>query len=195
MRIVPLSWAFVVEFFFRILFKFIIGLVGGRGLIFFPFFLVLFIFFLLLNLLGLFPFGFTVTSHVVVTFFFSISILISCFFVGFLNYGFLFFRLFVTDSVPLFLFPFFILLEMLSYFIRIFSLSIRLSANMLAGHVLLHLLSMFFFKFLNLGFFIFFFLLVLILLIFLLEVVVAFLQAYVYITLTCVYFNESLYLH
>lgn len=181
--------------FVKILFKLIFGFVGGRGLVFFPFLLTLFIFIFGCNILGMLPYGFTVTGHIIVTFFFSSMILLSCVLVGIFTHGIRFFGLFVSEEVPFVLFFVFVLLELLSYCVRIFSLAVRLAANMLAGHVLLHLVASFFLIVLGSGVFYIILVFIILLLVILLELAVAVLQAYVFLVLSCLYFSEVLYLH
>lgn len=193
--LIPNVWNFFIEVFIKVLFKLIFSFVGGRGLVFFPFLLTLFIFVVVCNVAGLLPYGFTVTSHIIVTFFFSGVILLSCVFVGVYIHGVRFFKLFVSEEVPLVLFFIFILLELLSYFVRVFSLAVRLSANMLAGHVLLHLIAHFFFLFFGSGIVFVGFVFLVLLVVFLLEFGVAVLQAYVFLVLSCLYLGEALYLH
>jgi len=146
---------------------------------------------LISNLLGLVPFSFSPTAHMVFTFFFSIIVWCSSLLLGFLENGLGFLRFFVPD-VPLFLLPMLVVIELFSYLIRVFSLAIRLAANITAGHVLLFTIAGFAAKLLNFNFFVFLLTLVILTLIFLLELGVAFLQAYVFVTLACIYFNDSL---
>lgn len=110
--------------------------IGKKGYIYFPFVLTLFFFILLSNLYGIAPFSFSPTSHVIVTFFFSIMVWFMAIFIGILENGVGFYKLFVPN-VPLFMLPFLIIIEVISYIIRVFSLAIRLAANITSGHVLL----------------------------------------------------------
>lgn len=192
---IPSAWCFFVELFVKVLFKLVFGFVGNRGLVFFPFLLTLFIFIIGCNIMGLLPYGFTVTSHIVVTFFFSGTILLSCVLIGVSLHGVRFFKLFVSEEIPLVLFFIFILLELLSYCVRVFSLAVRLSANLLAGHVLLHLIANFFFVILGSGIIFFGLVFLGLLIVLLLELAVAVLQAYVFLVLSCLYLGEALYLH
>lgn len=195
LRFIPGGWFFFVEFFIKVFFRLVFSLVGGRGLVFFPFLFSLFVFVVLCNFMGLLPYGFTVTSHIIVTFLFSGIVLLSCIYGGVLVHGVRFFKLFVSEEVPLFLFWIFILLELLSYCVRVFSLAIRLSANMLAGHVLLHLIASFFVFIFRDGIFFFVIVFILLLAVLFLELVVAILQAYIFVVLSALYISEMLYLH
>lgn len=165
--------------------------IGRKGYIYFPFVLTLFFFILLANLYGIAPFSFSPTSHVIVTFFFSIMVWIMAILIGLLENGVGFYKLFVPN-VPLFMLPFLIIIEVISYIIRVFSLAIRLAANITSGHVLLFTIAGFAVKLFKLNWVAAFFAGFLLLLIFMLELGVAFLQAYVFITLVCIYFNDSL---
>ena len=96
-----------------------------------------------MNLLGMVPYTFTVTSHLIVTFSFALGLFIYINLLGFLKNGLLFFVLFLPSGAPLALSPFLIIIELISYIARVFSLSIRLFANLMAGHTLLKILAEF----------------------------------------------------
>ena len=113
---------------------------GKEGLIYLPLVFSLFTFILILNLLSLLPFAFAVTSHLIWTLYFSLSLCLGIFLVGLINFKIKFLKLFVPE-VPLLLYPMMIILELLSYIIRSFSLAIRLCANIIAGHTLVHILA------------------------------------------------------
>lgn len=180
-----------VESFVIFIFGVVDKQIGKKGYIYFPFVLTLFFFILLSNLYGIAPFSFSPTSHVIVTFFFSIMVWFMAIFIGILENGVGFYKLFVPN-VPLFMLPFLIIIEVISYIIRVFSLAIRLAANITSGHVLLFTIAGFAVKLFKLNWVAAFFAGFLLLLIFVLELGVAFLQAYVFITLVCIYFNDSL---
>jgi ATP synthase subunit 6 len=190
--LVPNSWQYLLEMLFKFVFKIIEEQAGKRAYKYFPFLFVLFFFVLFINLMGQVPFGFTSTSHVIITFFVSLSIWFGCVYVGLLENGLRWFKFFVPDTIPLFILPFFIVLEMISYTIRAFSLSIRLSANMTAGHTLLHLVATLGIKVFASGFLLLGISFVLLIMVLMLEVAVSFLQAYVFLTLIAVYINDSL---
>lgn len=165
--------------------------IGYKGFVFYPFFLLLFLFILICNLLGLVPFSFSPTAHIVFSLFFSMVIWCTALSLGFIENGLGFVKFFLPD-VPVFLLPMLFVIEIFSYIIRVFSLAIRLAANITAGHVLLFTIAGFASKLLEFNFFVFLITLVILTLIFLLEIGVAFLQAYVFVTLACIYFNDSL---
>jgi len=138
----------VVSKIFEQLFLFVLVLLkqvkNSTGIKFFPYFFSLFVFILLCNVAGLLPYSFTITSQILVTFSLSLSTFIGINLIGVLIYKFTFVNLFIPFSVPnLYLRTFLVFIEVLSYLIRPLSLGIRLFANMLAGHILLNILSTF----------------------------------------------------
>jgi ATP synthase subunit 6 len=151
------------------------------------FFLILFS-----NLFGLIPFSFTITSHLIYTFSLSLSILIGITILGFYIQGISFLKLLVPGGAPKFLLPLLIPIEFISYIARCFSLAIRLFANMMSGHTLLNILSSFVIK-ININGFLLFSLapLLVVIAVFLLEVGIAFLQAYVFLVLVCIYLKDA----
>lgn len=110
---------------------------GHKSKAYFPFIFALFIFILFANALGLIPYGFTATSHIIVTFALAIVVFLAVTLTGFAKHGLHFFGLFVPEGVPKVMIPFLFVVELLSFCVRPFSLSIRLFANMLAGGILL----------------------------------------------------------
>jgi F-type H+-transporting ATPase subunit a len=169
---------------------------GSHGMRFFPFVFSLFMFVLVANLLGLFPYFFTVTSHIVVTFALALLVIGTVLVYGFWKHGFGFLKLFVPEGVPGVLLPLVVLIEVISFLSRPISLSVRLFANMLAGHITLKVFAGFVTSLGALG--------VagaagavlpLAMTVALtgLELLVAFLQAYVFAVLTCMYLNDALH--
>jgi ATP synthase subunit 6 len=167
---------------------------GIRGLMFFPLILVLFYVILFLNLVGLLPYGFTATSQISYTF-----VLGFAFFIGIVIKGILVQKKkFIQQFIPQTegpIVPLLIIIEIFSYCIRPFSLSIRLFANMLAGHTLLHILASFGMSMLKIDLFVAFLMAAPIVAICVLEFGIAFLQAYVFVVLVCIYLKESFYGH
>ena len=166
--------------------------VGEGGKKYFPFILTLFIFILFCNVLGMVPYSFTPTSHIVVTFAMALFIFVGVTVIGLARHGLHFFSLFVPKGVPFVLLLLLVPIEIISYFIRPFSLSIRLFANMLAGHTMLKVFG---------GFVVMMGLLggwapLAFIVVFTgLEFLIAFLQAYVFAILTCLYLNDAVHLH
>jgi ATP synthase subunit 6 len=148
-----------------------------------------FIFILVVNLVGLLPFGYAVTGHIIVTFVMAFSFNLGFFLWGFQMHGIGFLRLFVPKDAPMAFKPLIVVIEIVSYLLRTFSLSIRLFANMMAGHTLLHILASFCFAS-GLVFSIVPWALVIA--ISFLEIAIAFIQAYVFSILLCIYANDSI---
>jgi F-type H+-transporting ATPase subunit a len=164
---------------------------GHGGMAYFPFVFTLFMFVLLGNVLGLVPYSFTFTSHIIVTFGLAITVFIGVTIIGIVKHGWHFVSLFVPAGVPVVLLFLLVPIELLSYCIRPFTLSIRLFANMLAGHTMLAIFAGFaasvpLFGILPVGVDV---------LIYFLEILVAALQAYVFAILTCLYLRDALHLH
>lgn len=194
LKLVPNVWQIIFENLYFFINKLIYQQIGNKGLIFLPLMMTLFFFVLLSNLLGLVPFGFALTSHIVVIFLLSFVLALAIFQIGILIHGLNFMKLFSPEA-PLFLIPLLVLIEFFSYLIRAFSLSVRLSANIMSGHVLFFIVITAMINFSYINFWHFFVFSTVILLLFLLEIAVAFLQAYVFVVLVCIYFADSFNLH
>ena len=168
------------------------------GQIYFPFIYTLFLFILINNLIGMVPYSFATTSHFILTFAFSFTIVLGATILGFQVHGLKLFSLFVPAGCPLGLLPLLVLIEFISYLARNVSLGLRLSANVLSGHMLLSILSGFTYNIMNSGF-IYFFLGLLPLAFIIafsgLELGIAFIQAQVFVTLSCSYIKDGLDLH
>lgn len=192
-KLLPKSWQIVLENIYLVTFRIVTEQIGHVGFIYFPFLLALFTWILFLNLFSMLPYAFAATSHLVWTSYFSLSICLGIFFIGIFSHGVKFLKLFVPE-VPLALYPLMITIEILSYIIRSFSLAIRLSANIIAGHTLVHILAEFVSVMCSLQKMIAVLPYVLLFAIFVLELGVACLQAYIFITLICMYLNDSIHL-
>jgi F-type H+-transporting ATPase subunit a len=168
---------------------------GEEGMRFFPFVFSLFMFVLILNLFGIIPYGFTVTSHIIITFALAAVVILTVIIYGFMNHGLGFLRLFVPSGVPVYLLPLVTFIEIISFVSRPISLSVRLFANMLAGHIALKIFAGFVATLLAAGFWSVLSPLPLALTVALtaLEVLVAVLQAYVFATLTAIYLNDAIH--
>jgi F-type H+-transporting ATPase subunit a len=166
--------------------------VGNEGRAYFPFVFTLFMFVLLGNLLGLVPYSFTFTSHIVVTFSLAIMIFIGVTILGFVKHGVRFFSFFVPPGVSVVLWPLMIPIELISYLSRPISLSVRLFANMTAGHTMLKVFAGFV---VSLGVIGGWLPLAFVIALTGLELLIAFLQAYVFTILTCFYIKDALHLH
>lgn len=167
-----------------------------HGMIFFPFVFSLFLFILVANCLGLFPYFYTITSQIVVTFVLAMLVVLVVISYGFIKHGANFLQLFVPKGVPLIIVPLVTLIEVISFISRPISLSVRLFANMLAGHITLKVFAGFAAILAGLGSFGSIGALApLAMTIALtgLELLVAFLQAYVFTVLTCMYINDAIH--
>jgi F-type H+-transporting ATPase subunit a len=147
---------------------------------------------LVCNMIGMIPYSFTVTSHIIVTFAMALFVFVGVTIIGFAKHGVSYLKLFVPSGVPTVLLPLIVVIEIISYLSRPISLSVRLFANMMAGHTMLKVFGGFVVSlgilggWLPLGFSI---------ALTGLEILVAFLQAYVFAILTCIYLNDALHLH
>jgi len=138
-------------------------------------------------MLGLVPYSFTVTSHIIVTFAIAFSIFLFATILGFIMNGRKFLKLFLPEGVPIYLAPLLVPIEIVSYISRPISLAVRLAANMMAGHTMIKVFAGFVVALGVFGVAPFLF----IILLYILETVIAFLQAYVFAVLTCLYLNDS----
>ncbi len=169
---------------------------GKEGMKFMPLVFSLFIFVLICNLVGLIPGTFTVTSHIVVTFMFAMLVISTVIIYGFAKHGTHFFGLFVPSGVPALLMPFIVLIEVISFISRPISLSMRLFANMLAGHIALKVFAGFIVLMLSTGGAVIALTplpMAMIVALYALELLVACLQAFVFSILTCIYLNDALH--
>jgi F-type H+-transporting ATPase subunit a len=169
---------------------------GTQGMKFFPMVFSLFMFVLVANLLGLFPYFFTVTSQIIVTFMLALLVIGTVVVYGFMKHGVGFLKLFVPQGVPGILVPLVVLIEVISFLSRPISLSVRLFANMLAGHITLKVFAGFVTSlsaFGAVGVAGAILPLAMTVAITALEFLVAFLQAYVFAVLTCMYLNDALH--
>ena len=193
--LIPGRWQSLAE----VMYEFISGLlrdnVGSAGRAYFPFIFTLFVFVLFGNVLGLFPYSFTFTSHVIVTFAMAAVVFIGVTIIGFAKHGLGYFRMFLPHGVPLFVAPVLVPVEMISYFSRPISLAVRLFANMTAGHIILTVLGGFVVTlggmFILPGLVPFAFMSA----VSLLEIGIAGLQAYVFTALTCIYLHDAIHMH
>ena len=166
--------------------------VGHEGRKYFPFIFTLFMFVLAGNLLGMIPYSFTYTSHIVVTFAMAAVVFIGVTVIGFAKHGLRFLGFFLPSGVPVVMAPLLIPIEVLSYFTRPVSLSLRLFANMTAGHTMLKVFAGFIAPLGIIGGIV---PLALVIGLTGLELIIAFLQAYVFAILSCVYLHDALHMH
>lgn len=198
-KVVPNAWSISQETLYATVHSIVVGQINAKsGQIYFPFMYVLFMFILVNNLIGMVPYSFASTSHFILTFSLSFTIVLGATILGLSKHGFKFFSLFVPAGCPLALLPLLVLIEFISYLARNVSLGLRLAANILSGHMLLNILSGFTYNIMTSGF-IFFFLglfpLAFIIAFSGLELGIAFIQAQVFVVLSCSYIKDGLDLH
>ena len=188
-KLVPSKIQLISEMLYNFISKMISDTAGKKAKPYFPLIFSLFIFILICNMIGMLPYSFTVTSHIIVTLTFALFIFIGVTILGFIMHGFKYLKIFVTSGVPIVLLPIISVIEIMS---RPVSLSVRLFANMMAGHTMLKVFGGFVVSlgliggWLPLSFSV---------ALTGLEILVAFLQAYVFAILTCIYLNDALNLH
>jgi F-type H+-transporting ATPase subunit a len=169
---------------------------GNEGLRFFPLVFTLFMFILMINMIGMVPYTFTVTSHIVVTVALAMLVFLTVVIYGFWKHGLHFFNLFVPKGIPIYILPLVVIIEVMSFLSRPISHSVRLFANMLAGHITLKVFASFITMLGAFGFFGWLgatIPLALTVALTALELLVAFLQAYVFAILTCIYLNDAIH--
>ena len=190
--ILPNKIQLLAELSYTFVSKMISDTAGSKAKPYFAFIFSLFMFVLFCNMFGMIPYTFTVTSHIIVTFVLAAFIFIAVTVIGFIKHGFGYLKLFVPSGVPAVLLPLIVVIEIISYLSRPISLSVRLFANMMAGHTMMKVFGGFVISlgivggWLPLSFSV---------ALTGLEILVAFLQAYVFAILTCIYLNDALNLH
>jgi F-type H+-transporting ATPase subunit a len=169
---------------------------GTEGMKFLPLVFTLFMFILVANLGGLIPYTFTITSHIIITAALALTVFITVLVYGFWKNGLKFFKLFVPSGIPVYILPLIVFIEVLSFISRPISHSVRLFANMLAGHITLKVFAGFVVMLGSLGYLGWLgatLPLILVVALTALELLVAFLQAYVFAILTCIYLNDAIH--
>ena len=190
--LLPNKLQLLAELSYTFVAKMISDTAGSKAKPYFAFIFSLFMFVLFCNMFGMIPYTFTVTSHIIVTFVLASFIFIGVTIIGFIKHGFGYLKLFVPSGVPVVLLPLIVVIEIISYLSRPISLSVRLFANMMAGHTMMKVFGGFVISlglvggWLPLSFSV---------ALTGLEILVAFLQAYVFAILTCIYLNDALNLH
>jgi len=196
--IVPSRWQSLVEMIYEFVISLVEEQIGTQGRKYFPLIFTTFVFLLFTNLIGMIPYSFTATSHLIVTFGLSLSLFIGITIVGFQVHGLHFFSFLLPKGAPLVLAPLLVVLELVSYCFRAISLGVRLFANMMAGHTLVKILSGFAWTMLSVGGLLTVAAVIPFGIVFALtglEIGVACLQAYVFTILSCIYLNDAINLH
>ena len=190
--IIPGKIQLLAELSYTFVAKMISDTAGSKAKPYFAFIFSIFMFVLFCNMFGMIPYTFTVTSHIIVTFMLAVFIFVGVTVIGFIKHGLKYLKLFVPSGVPVVLLPLIVVIEVISYLSRPISLSVRLFANMMAGHTMMKVFGGFVISlgiiggWLPLSFSV---------ALTGLEILVAFLQAYVFAILTCIYLNDALNLH
>ena len=190
--LVPGRWQSMAEMSYEFVANMLRDTVGSEGRRYFPFVFSLFMFILFGNMLGMIPYSFTFASHIIVTFAMAIMVFIGVTILGFVKHGLHFLTFFVPPGVSVVLWPLMIPIELISYLSRPISLSVRLFANLTAGHTMLKVFAGFVVSLGIVGGVLPFAFVVALTG---LELLIAFLQAYVFTILTCFYINDALHLH
>lgn len=190
--LVPGRWQCMAEMSYEFVANLIRDTVGNEGRKYFPFVFSLFMFILFGNLLGMVPYSFTFTSHIIVTFAMAIAVFIGVTILGFVKHGLHFLHFFIPPGVSWVLWPLMIPIEIISYLSRPISLSVRLFANLTAGHTMLKVFAGFVVSLGVLGGWL---PLAFVIALTGLEFLIAFLQAYVFAILTCFYIKDALHMH
>tara|TARA_B100000686_G_scaffold344065_1_gene426030 strand:- start:384 stop:1109 length:726 start_codon:yes stop_codon:yes gene_type:complete len=190
--LIPGRWQSVGEITYEFISKMVQDTIGREGRKYFPFVFSIFMIVLMGNLLGMVPYSFTYTSHIIVTGVLALIVFFGATLIGFMKHGLHFFSLFLPKGLPIFILPLIFCIEVLSYLSRPVSLSVRLFANMMAGHTMMKIFAGFcvslpivastlpmLVNVALVGF----------------EILVAFIQAYVFAILTCVYLKDGIELH
>ena len=191
-QLIPGRWQSMTELSYVFIANLVRDTVGTEGRTYFPFIFSVFMFVLFGNMWGMIPYSFTFTSHIIVTFAMALVIFIGVTIIAIIKHKMRFFSFFMPPGVPIYMAPLLIPIEIISYLSRPISLSVRLFANMLAGHTLLKVFAGFV---VSLGILAGWLPLVFIVALTGLEIVIAFLQAFVFAILTCLYLNDALHLH
>ncbi len=198
-KLVSNSWSVSQESVYSTVHSIVINQINAnKGQMYFPFLYALFIYILINNLIGLIPYSFASTSHFILTFSISFTVVLGATILGFQKHGLEYFSLFVPAGCPLGLLPLLVFIEFISHLSKNVSLGLRLAANILSGHMLLNILAGFTYNIMTTGYI--YILLGLIPLFFViafsgLELAIAFIQAQVFTVLTASYIKEGLDLH
>jgi F-type H+-transporting ATPase subunit a len=192
-QLVPGRFQSIAEITYEFVASTIRSTAGSEGMKFFPLILSLFMFICVSNLVGIIPYAFTVSSHIIVTVALALLVFFTVLIYGFYKNGLKFFKIFLPSGIPIFILPLVIFIEVFSFLLRPVSHSVRLFANMLAGHIALKVFAGFVASLGTIGWISGVMPLALTVALTALELLVAFLQAYVFAILTCIYLSEAIH--
>lgn len=190
--VVPGRWQNVAEMLYEFVFGMVTENLGAEGRKYFPFVFSIFMIVLMGNLLGMLPYSFTYTSHIIVTGALAMAVCVLALVVGLVKHGFHFFSLFLPKGLPWPLIPLIVVIEIISYLSHPISLSVRLFANMVAGHTMLKVFAGFS---VTMGILLGVLPMAVNVALIGLEIMIAFIQAYVFAILTCIYLKDAIELH
>ena len=194
-KVVSKTLFFNFELLFDFIYKLTYDILSEKNIKYFPITFSIFILIFYTNLLGLIPYSFTLTSHLIITIFLSLTIFLSMMFIGFKKFKFKFFSFFLPGGTSFLLSFLIVPIELISFFFRPISLAVRLFANMMAGHTLLKVIISFAWQLVLIGNILYLFPASLLVILLFLEFSVACIQAYVFTILTILYLNDALNLH
>ena len=197
-KLIPSRWSILLESSFATVNSMVRDQIGSLNEVYLPFIYSLFFFILIANLTGNVPYSYTITTSIIVTLSLSFTILIAVTILGLKIHNLKFFSYFIPSGTPLALVPLLVLIELLSYSARAFSLGIRLFANLCAGHTLLKILSTFLYQMFSSSLIVAVLTLIpftLFIALIGLELAVSFIQSYVFVILTCSYIRDAIELH
>lgn len=191
-RTLPSRWQSIPELLYEFVQSLVRDVIGPAGMRFLPLVFSLFMLVLMGNMLGMMPYGFTITSHIIVTAALGVFVILVVTIMGFINHGLHFFSLFAPSGLPFYVYPLLVPIEIISFLSRPITLAVRLAANMTAGHTVLKVFALF-----SVQMGIIFGLAPMLLnsMLVALELLVAVLQAYIFTILTCVYLKDAVELH
>jgi len=195
-RLIPTRFQSVGELAYEFVADTLRSTAGEAGMKFFPLVFSIFMFILVANIVGVIPYNFTVTSHLIVTVALALIVFFTVIVYGFYKNGLRFFKLFVPSGIPIYILPLVVFIEIFSFFLRPISHSVRLFANMLAGHIALKVFAGFIIMLSAFGFVGWLGSIIpmaMTVALTALELLVAFLQAYVFAILTCIYINDAIH--
>jgi F-type H+-transporting ATPase subunit a len=195
-KLVPGRFQSVAEISYEFVANTIRSTAGKEGMKFFPFVFSIFMLLTVSNMVGVIPYSFTIASHIIVTAALAVLVFLTVLVYGFYKNGLKFFKLFVPSGIPIFILPLVVFIEVFSFFLRPISHSVRLFANMLAGHIALAVFASFIPLLAGIGIAGYFGAVLplgMVIALTALELLVAFLQAYVFTILTCIYLNDAIH--
>lgn len=192
-NLIPTKIQLIVEELFSVAGSIVKTNIQNKGIVFFPYMFSLFMFIMFGNILGLFPFAFSFTSQLIVTFGMATIVFIASIIIGFKNQGLRYFRHFCPEGIPIYIAPFFTVIELMSFLFRPISLGVRLFANMVSGHIMIKVMASFALSIAGISMLSYMSIIPIAInaLLNIFKLIVCILQAYVFVVLSCIYISES----